>query len=82
MLRELGENGQVFCVTHLAQVASKAQNHLLVEKTISKKDVNSTLTPLHGNAVVQEIARMMGGSIDSKQSLEHAKEMLTLAKTQ
>lgn len=79
MLRELGETGQVFCVTHLAQVASKAQNHLLVEKTIGKNAVSSNLVPLHGKGVIQEIARMMGGSIDSKQSLAHAEEMLQLA---
>lgn len=77
MLRELGGATQVLCVTHLAQVASKAHHHLRVEKTVSKKAVSTRIDKLSGEAQVQEIARMMGGSIESKQSLAHAKEMLT-----
>ena len=76
-LRELGERGQVICVTHLAQVASKAQHHLLVEKTLHSKGVNSSLTELDTEARVSEIARMMGGAIESEQSLAHAREMLS-----
>lgn len=79
MLRELGARGQVFCVTHLAQVASKAHTHLRVEKTISKTKASSTLTELTGEARVEEIARMMGGTIDSKRSLEHAREIIKAA---
>src|SRR5690606_30141613 len=37
LLRDLGERGQVICVTHLAQVASKGHQHLQVSKTASKK---------------------------------------------
>ncbi len=76
LLRELGESGQVLCVTHLAQVASKAHNHLRVEKTIGSNSVNSSLIKLDGQEKVKEIARMMGGSIESEQSLAHAQEML------
>ncbi len=79
LLRELGGNGQVLCVTHLAQVASKAHQHMLVEKTISKSAVSSSLKALDENEKVREIARMMGGAVDSKQSLAHAKEMLETA---
>jgi DNA repair protein RecN (Recombination protein N) len=74
MLRQLGDATQVICVTHLAQVASKAHQHLKVEKTIAKKSVHSTITPLVGETKVQEIARMMGGN--SQQSLAYAREML------
>ncbi|VUD41153.1 DNA repair protein RecN [Thalassocella blandensis] len=77
MLRELGEKGQVFCVTHLAQVASKAHHHFQVEKTVSKKHgASSSLLILEGEDKIMEIARMMGGAIDSVQSIAHAKEML------
>lgn len=79
MLRELGEKGQVFCVTHLAQVASKAHHHLRVEKSASKKSAKSSLTPLSEKDKVGEIARMMGGTVDSEQSLAHAKEMMQSA---
>lgn len=76
MLRELGKNGQVLCVTHLAQVASKAHQHLRVEKSFSKKSANSRLVALEGEDKVAEIARMMGGETGSAQSLAHAREML------
>lgn len=76
MLRQLGESAQVLCVTHLAQVASKAHHHLRVEKTISKKAAATSIAVLQGEAKVQEIARMMGGAVDSQQSLAHAREML------
>ena len=82
MLRELGSDGQVFCVTHLPQVASKAHCHLKVEKTINKKQANSELVKLEGEAKVEEIARMMGGTIDSEQSLAHAREILDLGLAQ
>ncbi len=76
LLRELGERGQVFCVTHLAQVASKAHHHLQVEKKISKQGASSRLLVLEGDEKIMEIARMMGGAIDSAQSIAHAKEMV------
>jgi len=76
MSRELGGKGQVLCVTHLAQVASKAHHHLRVEKTIDTNSVNSSLCVLSDSEKVKEIARMMGGSIDSDQSIAHAREML------
>lgn len=79
LLRELGESGQVLCVTHLAQVASNAHHHLLVEKRIHKKGVDSKLNSLDAEERVFEIARMMGGAIDSSQSLAHAREMLERA---
>jgi DNA repair protein RecN (Recombination protein N) len=76
MLRQLGENAQVLCVTHLAQVASKAHQHLKVEKTVSKKGASTFISALEGEEKVLEIARMMGGVAESQQSLAHAREML------
>lgn len=76
MLRQLGENAQVLCVTHLAQVASKAHHHLKVEKTVSKKGASTFISALEGEEKVLEIARMMGGVAESQQSLAHAREML------
>ncbi|PCK08749.1 MAG: DNA repair protein RecN [Alteromonadaceae bacterium] len=80
MLSELGDRGQVLCVTHLAQVASKAHQHLLVEKQVSKKGANSSLRELKGEEKIAEIARMMGGDVGSTQSLAHAKQMLEMSK--
>ena len=76
MLRELGASSQVLCVTHLAQVASKSHQHLKVEKTVGRKTASTEIVVLEGEEKVAEIARMMGGAVDSKQSLAHAREML------
>ncbi|MDO8343558.1 MAG: DNA repair protein RecN [Cellvibrio sp.] len=78
LLRQLGERGQVICVTHLAQVASKGHQHLQVVKTASKKSAESTLVELSGENKVEEIARMLGGLKITDQSLAHAREMLEL----
>lgn len=78
LLRQLGERGQVLCVTHLAQVASKGHQHLQVVKTASKKSAESTLVELEGDAKVEEIARMLGGLKVTDQSLAHARAMLAL----
>lgn len=76
LLRQLGDSAQILCVTHLAQVASKAHRHLKVEKSVNKKGALTTLGVLEGEAKVLEIARMMGGVADSQQSLAHARQML------
>ncbi len=76
LLRQLGASSQVLCVTHLAQVASKAHQHLKVSKTLNELGAHTRLEELHSEAKIQEIARMMGGVIDSEQSLAHAREMV------
>ena len=76
LLRELGDRTQILCVTHQAQVAGMGHHHFLVSKQ-SKK--NSTLTRIHqlsGDAVVKEIARMLGGEEFSAESLAHAEQMV------
>ena len=76
LLRQLGEKGQVICVTHLAQVASKGHQHLQVSKTARKNSAESTLVELNGDAKVEEIARRLGGAKVTEQSLAHAREIL------
>lgn len=76
LLRQLGERGQVICVTHLAQVASKGHQHLLVRKKSTKTNAESTLELLEGEEKVSEIARMLGGAKITEQSLAHAREIL------
>jgi DNA repair protein RecN (Recombination protein N) len=66
----------VLCVTHLAQVASKAHQHLKVSKNLLSDGAYSDIAPLIGEDKVAEIARMMGGQVQSVQSLAHAREML------
>ncbi len=78
LLQQLGKRGQVICVTHLAQVACRGDQHLQVVKTANKKSAASTLIELEGNTKVEEIARMLGGLKVTEQSLAHAREMLAL----
>ncbi len=77
LLRKLGEQGQVICVTHLPQVASQGHQHLFISKHIENDAVRSAIKRLDEGARTQEIARMLGGIDITDQSLAHAKEMLT-----
>jgi DNA repair protein RecN (Recombination protein N) len=77
LLRELGSRGQVFCVTHQPQVASKGHQHFSVEKIAEKKTVRTQLRKLNESEKIGEIARMLGGITITEQSRAHAKEMLS-----
>jgi len=76
LLRQLGEKGQVLCVTHLAQVASKGHQHLQVQKSIHKQKAQTQLVAIQGEERIQEIARMMSGEKLTDSSIAHAKDML------
>jgi DNA repair protein RecN (Recombination protein N) len=77
LMKQLGVHRQVLAVTHLPQVASCADHHLLVSKASSKEGVSSNVTPIAGEQRVTEIARMLGGEKLSATTLAHAREMLT-----
>ncbi|SMF96235.1 DNA repair protein RecN (Recombination protein N) [Methylomagnum ishizawai] len=78
-LRMLGQQGrQVFCVTHLPQVAVQGHHHLLVEKSSGGGVTQSTVRQLDGQERTREIARMLGGVRLTRQTLAHAEEMLGL----
>ncbi len=78
-LRELGENRQVLCVTHLPQVASQAQHHVRVSKLTDGKTTRTSLHSLSSNESVEEIARMLGGVEITDRTREHAEEMIAKA---
>jgi DNA repair protein RecN (Recombination protein N) len=78
LMKQLGKDRQVLAVTHLPQVASCADHHLLVAKHVSGKQTVSDVQPITGETRVAEIARMLGGEKLSGTSLAHAKEMLGL----
>ncbi|PZN81524.1 MAG: DNA repair protein RecN [Candidatus Methylumidiphilus alinenensis] len=75
-LRLLGKDRQIFCVTHLHQVAALGHQHLLVEKTIDKTSTKTQVRKLAPNQRKHEIARMLGGVRITEQTLAHAEEML------
>jgi DNA repair protein RecN (Recombination protein N) len=75
-LAEVATRHQVFVVTHLAQVASRAASHLLVEKGEGEGITSTSVRPLEGEPRIYEIARMLGGDPESSTSREHARELL------
>jgi DNA repair protein RecN (Recombination protein N) len=75
-LRELGEHGQVLCVTHLPQVAAQGHQHLRVAKRSDGKHTRTSVTQLKRDESVDELARMLGGVEVSARARAHAQEML------
>ncbi|MGX5175385.1 DNA repair protein RecN [Aliikangiella sp. IMCC44653] len=76
LLKQLGENRQVICVTHQPQVASCGHQHLIASKTKLANATVTQMTLLNQAQRVQEIGRMLGGLVISDKTLSHAKEML------
>lgn len=78
-LKALGEQKQVVAVTHLAQVASFADQHFVVEKEQSETSTKTVVKELVTyDAQVTEISRMLSGQRDSEAAREHADELLKL----
>ena len=75
-LRWLGESRQVFCVTHLPQVASQAHHHFRVVKTSRADDTTTDVIALSKQERLEEIARMLGGRTITEQARAHADEMI------
>ncbi len=82
MLHSVGKRGQVFCVTHLAQVAIQGNQHLRVSKKVDGETTFSQVSQLKNNERTKEIARLLGGLELTEQTLSHAKEMLSNIKLQ
>jgi DNA repair protein RecN (Recombination protein N) len=70
---------QVLCVTHLPQIASFADHHVVVSKRALRDRTETTVQALGGADRVQEIARMLGGPSRSATPLQHANELLEAA---
>ncbi|MBI2842449.1 MAG: DNA repair protein RecN [Armatimonadetes bacterium] len=75
-LAAVAGSAQVICVTHLPQIASCADLHFSVEKSVEGKRTLVSIRRVDGDARVEEVARMLGGLEDSVTAVEHAKEML------
>lgn len=75
-LQALGAKSQVLCVTHLAQIASRATSHFHVSKHVTGGRTSTSLSRLDGENRVQEIGRMIAGAEVSARVIESAREML------
>jgi DNA repair protein RecN (Recombination protein N) len=72
-MRQIGSQRQVFCITHLAQVAAAAGTHYVVSKEVTDGRTISTIRALDAKSRVTEITRMLGGGDAAK---KHAEALL------
>ena len=73
-MKDLGGSHQVFCITHLPQVAALASSHFIVAKDTAGQRTSTSLTEADGPTREEEIARMLGGNAAS--ALSHARALL------
>jgi DNA repair protein RecN (Recombination protein N) len=78
-LRSLGEERQVLCITHLPQVASIADTHFRIEKSVAGGQATASVERVDGEGLVAEIVRMLGGSDGDEAADRHARELLRAA---
>jgi len=79
LLNELGRERQVLCVTHLPQVAARANWQWQVSKSTRNGEMLSRVVALDDDARVEELARMLGGVEITAITRQHAKEMLSIS---
>ncbi len=78
-LKNVSHGQQVFCITHLPQVAAWATRHLKVEKRVVHGRTATVVHELEHAGVVDELARMLAGEVVSEAARQHAAELLTQA---
>ncbi len=74
-ISKLSRHHQVFCITHLPQIAAWATTHFLVEKEVSGESTTTSIRLLDEEQRVEELARMLGGENPSQQTLALAREL-------
>ncbi len=75
-LSRLSNNKQILCVTHLASIAVRAENHMMVRKEVRGERTITEVGTVTANARVDEIARMLAGDRTGEASRNHAQELL------
>lgn len=78
-LKQVSENRQVLCITHLAQIAALADHHLQISKHVEQERTFTDVTPLDFDGRKRELARIIGGEQITELQLEMAEEMLKKA---
>jgi DNA repair protein RecN (Recombination protein N) len=75
-LRALGDERQVICITHLAQVASQAEANFRIDKRARGGQARATVERVDGDELVAEIVRMLGATDNDEAASRHARELL------
>jgi DNA repair protein RecN (Recombination protein N) len=76
-LRHIARSHQVFCITHLPQIASHGDQHYRIAKSVQANHTTTDIQPLSFTERIEEIARMSGGKEITATTRKHAEEMLT-----
>ncbi len=76
-LRDVAAQRQVIAITHLPQVAARADTHFSVTKDLDVEPATARVAALAGDDLVDEIRRMMGAAADDETATRHAEELLT-----
>lgn len=76
LLAQMGVNMQLFAISHLPQVAAKAQFHYKVEKSIMGDRTLTQINPVLGDDRVVEIARLMSGDVVNDAAMENARLLM------
>lgn len=79
-LQKIAKNHQVILITHLPQIAAKADHHFLIEKTVENGVTHTGIHPLTDKESIEELARLLGGDEISEASLENARELKAKSK--
>ncbi|MBQ7148918.1 MAG: DNA repair protein RecN [Pseudobutyrivibrio sp.] len=80
-LSTVASSHQVICITHLPQIASMADTHFLIEKSVENGHTISGIKKLMEDETIEELARMLGGSAITEAVLTNAREMKEMAKS-
>lgn len=75
VMKKISKKQQVICITHLAQVASFANNHLFIEKEQMDNTSKVHVRLLNEKESVYELAKMISGKEITQQSIDHAKKL-------
>ena len=78
-LRRLADGRQILCITHLPQVAALAARHFTIAKDSSTVPATTSVTPVEGSAVVDELVRMLGAGEGDRAASRHARQLLRQA---
>jgi DNA repair protein RecN (Recombination protein N) len=75
-MAELSRHSQVISITHLATIAVRADNHIVVEKSVDDGNTRISVRPVVSGDREREIARMLAGDVQESHSVEHARALL------
>ena len=78
-MREIAENHQIICITHLPQIAACGNHHYRIEKSSDENSTYTTVQALSDQEKIRELARLLGGETITETTLASARELMEAA---